>query len=366
MFLKTLIIKALCLLSFAVHTQTTIYLENFNNTTPPNLPTNWTTTHNSNIFVDNNVSSSGYAGASGGNNLLAQNCQPIGDNRSFTVSNISTTNASGLEVSFGHRRTGSFTPDVLFEWSSDGSNWNQISNITTGSTTWELIAFTLPVSAENQSSISFRWSYLTDNGGGCATAVPNYRIDDFKLTAMMVAPVELVHFKVDFWEEDVMIEWQTATEIQNDYFVLEHSRDGRYFVELGSVLGAGNSNQILDYDFLHNNPNSGINYYRLKQVDFDGSYAYSPIQSIMIKAQNQWNLRNNIADNRLIVEANTSMEAEVKAVIYDYSGHIIKVFDLSPHETTYTLPVQDFRDQRYILAIYYDGQISAFPFLKQS
>ncbi|GIV30667.1 MAG: hypothetical protein KatS3mg029_0018 [Saprospiraceae bacterium] len=86
-------------------------------------------------------------------------------------------------------------------------------------------------------------------------------------------PVELVDFQARFDRGSVWLSWRTASEQDNDRFEVEHSVDARHWATLGAVPGAGYSLQERTYGFRHDQPAAGINYYRLRQVDFDGSSA---------------------------------------------------------------------------------------------
>jgi hypothetical protein len=88
-------------------------------------------------------------------------------------------------------------------------------------------------------------------------------------------PVELLRFEARNLSDKVLLEWSTATETNNDHFIVERSTDMHEIVPLGQVAGAGNSNNILHYLFTDQDPLAGINYYRLKQTDFDGTFEYS-------------------------------------------------------------------------------------------
>ncbi len=100
------------------------------------------------------------------------------------------------------------------------------------------------------------------------------------ITDLNPLPVELVYFYGKQNAQNVDLYWQTATEINNDYFTVERSADGVNFVPLGYVEGKGNYNAISNYKFTDYHPYSGVNYYRLKQTDFDGKYRYSNIISV--------------------------------------------------------------------------------------
>ena len=86
-------------------------------------------------------------------------------------------------------------------------------------------------------------------------------------------------------ENIVHLHWQTATEINNHRFELEHSIDGKDFKSITTVPGAGFSSTPLNYEYTHRDPMPGINYYRLKQIDFDGTISMSQIETAEIAFQ---------------------------------------------------------------------------------
>lgn len=92
-------------------------------------------------------------------------------------------------------------------------------------------------------------------------------------------PVELTNFLSYSLEEtnEVQLVWETASEINNRHFEIEHSLDGRDFKIIGNVEGNGSTSLNQKYSFIHNTPFQGNNYYRLKQVNYDLSYEYSDV-----------------------------------------------------------------------------------------
>ena len=90
----------------------------------------------------------------------------------------------------------------------------------------------------------------------------------------IVLPVKLLSFTPDIKPDRINITWATGTEINNDYFTIERSRDLYGWEVLGYVEGAGNSSVPLDYSFTDMRPLDGLAYYRLKQTDYDGKYEY--------------------------------------------------------------------------------------------
>ena len=88
-------------------------------------------------------------------------------------------------------------------------------------------------------------------------------------------PVELISFTANAQEQTVQLVWETASEINNDYFEVQRSVDGINFKKIGEVAGNGNTVDVIRYEFVDQMPVSGISYYQLKQVDFDGAHEYS-------------------------------------------------------------------------------------------
>lgn len=108
----------------------------------------------------------------------------------------------------------------------------------------------------------------------------NYTTISCKLGSPL--PIELVEFSGHLVENSkVKLNWSTATENNNDYFLVERSKDGQVWEKVTTVLGAGNSETIIHYAYIDESPlRESISYYRLIQTDFNGDYDYSPIISI--------------------------------------------------------------------------------------
>lgn len=98
-------------------------------------------------------------------------------------------------------------------------------------------------------------------------------------------PVELLFFRGAPKSSDILLEWATASEQNNDFFEVQRSVNGRDFELLGKVPGAGTHNGLLTYEFTDRQPKPGINYYRLRQVDYDGAFEYSDIISVKVEGK---------------------------------------------------------------------------------
>lgn len=86
--------------------------------------------------------------------------------------------------------------------------------------------------------------------------------------------------KVKFTEGMTILSWSVFQQINNEKFLIQHSTDANDFDQIGEVKGAGNTHEIIGYEFIHKNPFPGMNYYRIKQVDFDGKYSFSEVVSV--------------------------------------------------------------------------------------
>jgi hypothetical protein len=83
-------------------------------------------------------------------------------------------------------------------------------------------------------------------------------------------PIELISFDVTNISNYNLLGWSTASEINNDYFLIERTVDGHNWFEVTKTNGAGNSESIIKYDFMDGGYRNVVNYYRLTQVDYDG------------------------------------------------------------------------------------------------
>lgn len=93
-------------------------------------------------------------------------------------------------------------------------------------------------------------------------------------------PITLTTFIAELDNTQVRLKWTTATEVNNDYFTIERSKNGFSFEEVIKVDGAGSSSSAKSYSALDKSPLEGTSYYRLKQTDFDGKYEYSSLIAI--------------------------------------------------------------------------------------
>ncbi|MBB6463753.1 T9SS type A sorting domain-containing protein [Flammeovirga kamogawensis] len=139
-------------------------------------------------------------------------------------------------------------------------------------------------------------------------------------------PIELTSFVVTQQENDVLIEWVTASEENNSHFIIERSSDGRNWKDIARVEGAGNSNVLLNYSFSDKVPLDGVSYYRLLQVDFDRNFEYFSAVAVIREVV------ATLALKAYPVPANNNVQ--VLSSENDFTGNTFKVFSASGHDVT--------------------------------
>ncbi len=107
-----------------------------------------------------------------------------------------------------------------------------------------------------------------------------FYVDNIKIYSFNAVPVELASFSASTTEDGVNLRWQTASELNNKGFEVQRKSDASgEWVMLGFVNGNGTSTRTTDYTFTDNKPLNGRSFYRLKQVDFYGTYKlYNPVE----------------------------------------------------------------------------------------
>lgn len=161
-------------------------------------------------------------------------------------------------------------------------------------------------------------------------------------------PITLTEFSVKKVNEKVLIQWTTTSQINNDHFIVERSDDGEKFSEITKVKGAGNNNQILNYSAVDYRPLNGVNYYRLKQVDFDGSYTFSDIKAL--------NFENNNSTVTYYYEKNIYIHSKeslknLKIEIFDIRGRIIYSKQIYCENNNKIIGLEDFLDNGMYVAV---------------
>lgn len=189
------------------------------------------------------------------------------------------------------------------------------------------------------------------------------------LTNVSSLPVKLTSFTGKKQHTAVVLSWSTATEVNNSHFVIERSQDRKTFEAIGTVKGAGNTTSTVKYSFADNEPSKGVNYYRLRQVDFNGKDELSPEVAVSfgtdvasktivypVPAQEEININLN----------NTETISKVTITIVDLLGK--KVFTQTVQQVMpsqkITLDLGNLQTGSYFINADADGKVEQFKFSK--
>lgn len=160
-------------------------------------------------------------------------------------------------------------------------------------------------------------------------------------------PVELISFTLKNEGNSVILEWSTASELNNDFFTVERSSDGKNFSRLGQVKGMGTVSHLTDYSFIDKNNYSEINFYRLSQTDFDGTSEMLGIKSVRARLNGgpNYTIYPNPAQDVISI---TSPSGRVKSLnILDFSGK--SVLKLSQDQIEVEINISSVKSGVYLL-----------------
>ncbi len=146
---------------------------------------------------------------------------------------------------------------------------------------------------------------------------------NFKVTFTTDAPlpIELSSFTANKQANSTQLNWTTSTEENNDFFTIEKSLDGVNFKAIGTKAGAGNSLEAKEYNFIDANPTNGVNYYRLKQTDFDGRFTYSKMVSVDFQTKVQTTIYPNPTSEKLTISTETQEVVNIR--IFNVNGQVV-------------------------------------------
>ncbi|MBT8382037.1 MAG: T9SS type A sorting domain-containing protein [Ignavibacteria bacterium] len=144
----------------------------------------------------------------------------------------------------------------------------------------------------------------------------NFTIEDF-------IPVELTAFFALVTERGVLLKWTTATEKNNSGFMIERSSNNVDFNDVVFINGKGTTTEITDYEYVDNLTKPGMYYYRLKQIDFDGSFNYSNVVETEINGPEVFNLLQNYPNPfnpSTIIKFSVPIDSRIRIELFNTLG----------------------------------------------
>lgn len=147
-------------------------------------------------------------------------------------------------------------------------------------------------------------------------------------------PVTFIYFDANKQVATSILRWKTSQEVNSDHFEIERSNDALNYFKIGTVRAAGNSSSPTVYDFIDDKPLTGMNYYRLKQVDLDGRYVYTPSRMVRFDKTDTFEVQYypNPTTDIIIIKLAEGMAAEPLVVnISNASGIVLMQLKLPAH-----------------------------------
>ncbi len=137
-------------------------------------------------------------------------------------------------------------------------------------------------------------------------------------------PVELTSFTSNVLDDQIILSWSTASQLNFSHFEVEHSVNAMDWTMLTSIEGEGTTNELMEYSYTHNLPHNGKNYYRLRMVDLDETFEYSEIVTANANANNAVVLSPNpTKGGNVRYEMNFTPEAGDYLMVYDLVGGLV-------------------------------------------
>lgn len=183
----------------------------------------------------------------------------------------------------------------------------------TGNYTWTNTAGTgrtVNVTPPNNSTTN----YTVTDEYGCVT-------DQFSVTTSGTLPVSILKYDVVLQNKTVTVSWSTSTEANNDYFTIERSANGVDFTAIGTVDGAGNSNETKNYSFIDGQPLPGTSFYRLSQTNFDAQKQYVGVKRIDNRNINTFDVKVLSGyTGRLVLQITSETPGKYNVKVFDLAG----------------------------------------------
>jgi hypothetical protein len=275
---------------------------------------------------------SGGSGATGYSEVMIDgNATQKYDNLGYSVTemaNINATPATTLHVDVWTSSAADFKVKLvdfgangIYQGMPNDDSESELS-FTTNAGTWTsldipLANFTTLAARAHLRQFVISTATLT---GGRILAPPSFYVDNIYFYANVALAVELTNFNAKSINKTTVLNWQTASEKDNQGFTVERSLNGTDYAAIGQVKGNGTTNTVRNYAFTDVTPANGVNYYRLRQTDLNGKEALSKVVSV-ISGKNFLVLKNTLVQN--LLDVTVGEESKTPLSIFNVSGQLV-------------------------------------------
>ena len=170
-------------------------------------------------------------------------------------------------------------------------------------------------------------------------------------------PVSFLYINGTHVKPNNIIDWATASEIDNSHFEIEKATESGHFETIGTVEGNGNSNSIRKYQFIDQYVSGDVSHYRIKQIDYSGKYDYTPIITIFHKTEKDFSVYPNPAQNVLNISFNSALKSkrDVFVSIYGLDGQLIKEYEAPNRASTISIATNGLSNGLYYVKVSSEG-----------
>lgn len=257
----------------------------------------------------------------------------------------SSTTAAGIKIAYGDSEA---TVNLTGGTVANLTNYDNVSP-----SPGQTVFYTIP-------DAGVKFVVLSRNSG---TTPKLYRIAASS-TVFTALPLNLLSFtaKADAFGKAVKLNWKTTNEVNTKEFSIERRTDNTDFVSIGTIASK-NINGIHNYSFTDNKAITGNSYYRLKQIDNDGKFEFSDIQSVNIEGSVSLSLYPNPTTDVLNLSYASSSNGSVK--ILNIQGSTLVTQNLTQGSTSSNIDVSTFVPGTYLLILNNNGKQSSIKFIKK-
>jgi hypothetical protein len=210
------------------------------------------------------------------------------------------------------------TPSGLYVYDSNGNQLNYFSTVTGLRGAFQLGNGNYLIT--NGSGV-----YVIDQNTGAVLSTPVSGVSGRSTHEydLSIVPVELTSFTANIVGSNVELSWTTATELNNSGFEIERREDNVSFTKIAFVPGFGTTTEPKSYSYTDQSVNTGTYYYRLKQIDFDGSFTYSGVVEVDVSLPSKFALEQNYPNPfnpSTSIQFSLPVDAQVTIGVYNLVG----------------------------------------------
>lgn len=311
-------------------------------------------------------------GAAGGNNFFLYDAysgaSSVGNEVRFYSNclNIGTGAACNANIRFFMSHDNSYPTDLdsiyVSVTTNRGATWSRIAGFGRVDA-----AFTTPAWRQETVDLNAYKGQIIQIGFEGVSKYGNIMgLDEITINSNCITPVTLVSFTAEKFAKNNKLTWKTSQEINSAKFVIQQSKNGRDYTDLGQIVAAGNSTTEKTYTFTHANPTKGYNYYRIKMVDIDNLFKLSAVRNLQNLGNNEIVTFPNPVKNNLTVQINSDNSNVANVQVSDLNGRVLftKAYPVTEGNNNLSINTTNLANGNYIIKVQMSADVIVNKFSK--